>query len=78
MPTSFNVRPVGAAPAFTADDLMKKADEPEVKPSGWVEPLPLRPPPGVALADKIVDAQDKKDRLERIIAEMVAERRKLK
>jgi hypothetical protein len=34
--------------------------------SGWVEPRPLESPPGVALADKVVDAQDKIDAVERI------------
>jgi hypothetical protein len=36
--------------------------------TGWVEPAPIRPPPGVALADRLVDEQDRKDR-EALIAE---------
>jgi hypothetical protein len=71
MPTSFNVRPAAAAPAFTADDLMAKP-----KPSGWSEPTPLKSPPGVDLADRIVDAQDRRDRVDAVRAEVV--RRKLK
>jgi hypothetical protein len=58
-PASAKVTPQGAAPAFTGDDLVGKP-----KPSGWAEPRPLGPPPGVALADRIVDAQDQRDRVE--------------
>ena len=31
---------------------------------GWIEPRPLEPPPGVAIADRLVDAQDEIDRAE--------------
>jgi hypothetical protein len=31
---------------------------------GWVEPRPLEPPPGVAIADRLMDAQDEIDRAE--------------
>jgi hypothetical protein len=31
---------------------------------GWVEPVPLRPPPGVAQADRLMDAQDRRDQIE--------------
>jgi hypothetical protein len=31
---------------------------------GWVDPSPLRPPPGVAQADKLMDEQDRRDRAE--------------
>ena len=34
--------------------------------TGWVEPRPLEPPPGVALADRLDDAQDEIDRAELI------------
>ena len=37
---------------------------------GWVEPRPLEPPPGVALADRLVDAQDARDRAELIEREL--------
>jgi hypothetical protein len=30
--------------------------------TGWAEPTPLGPPPGVAQADRLMDAQDAKDR----------------
>jgi hypothetical protein len=58
LPPSANVRPAGAPVVITVN-------EPEVKPSGWSEPLPLRSPPGTELVDRIVDAQDRKDRAER-------------
>jgi hypothetical protein len=32
--------------------------------TGWVAPVPLSPPPGVAQADRLMDAQDRRDRLE--------------
>jgi len=32
--------------------------------SGWVAPTPLGPPPGVAQADRLMDAQDRRDRIE--------------
>jgi len=31
---------------------------------GWVAPTPLSPPPGVAQADRLMDAQDRRDRIE--------------
>jgi hypothetical protein len=41
--------------------------------SGWQEPNPLRPPAGVELCDRIMDAQDRQDRadLERRLARSV-------
>jgi hypothetical protein len=33
--------------------------------SGWSEPVPLTNPPGVALADKLMDQQDRIDRVKR-------------
>ena len=36
--------------------------------TGWAQPAPLAPPPGVALCDAMMDAQDAKDRAERIDA----------
>jgi hypothetical protein len=35
-----------------------------VRGTGWVDAPPLRPPPGVAQADKIVDEFDRRDRAE--------------
>jgi hypothetical protein len=34
--------------------------------SGWREAAPLTPPPGIAQADKLMDAQDARDRQELI------------
>jgi hypothetical protein len=36
------------------------------KGSGWRNPTPLEPPPGVAICDQLMDVQDKIDRAERI------------
>jgi hypothetical protein len=43
-----------------------KRSQPEgpSKGSGWAEPQPLRPPEGIALVDKLCDAQDALDRRE--------------
>jgi hypothetical protein len=38
------------------------------KGTGWADPTPLRPPPGVDLCDRMLDAQDAKDRAELIDA----------
>ena len=38
--------------------------------SGWVEPRPLESPPGVAIADRLMDHQDKIDRAELIEREL--------
>ena len=37
-----------------------------VSGSGWAREIPLGPPPGVAQADRLMDAQDAKDKAERI------------
>jgi hypothetical protein len=37
--------------------------------TGWREATPLRPPPGVAAADRLMDAQDARDRAELIMQE---------
>jgi hypothetical protein len=46
-----------------------KAEHAEPRPSvginGWVDPLPLRPPAGVAICDRMLDGQDARDRRER-------------
>jgi hypothetical protein len=34
--------------------------------TGWQAPIPLSPPPGVAQADRLMDAQDARDRAELI------------
>jgi hypothetical protein len=57
-PASAKVTPAGAAPAFTGDDLVGKP-----KPSGWVDPLPLGPPPGTNLVDRVAKAFEEQDRV---------------
>ena len=52
-----------------AFQLQQRSQSPPAEPqrprgSGWVEPRPLESPPGVALADKLVDAQDRIDKTE--------------
>jgi hypothetical protein len=42
---------------------------PTVRGSGWRDPAPLGPPPGIAQADRLMDAQDAKDRAELIAQE---------
>jgi hypothetical protein len=37
--------------------------------TGWRESSPLSNPPGTALADKLMDAQNRRDRAERIAQE---------
>ena len=39
---------------------------------GWVQPRPIEPPPGVALADRLVDAQDEIDKAELAVKLMKA------
>jgi hypothetical protein len=41
--------------------------------TGWAREIPLSPPPGVAQADKLMDAQDAKDRAELIKQEAQTE-----
>jgi hypothetical protein len=44
--------------------------------SGWRDPGPLSPPPGIAIADRLMDAADARDRAELIAAQ--ARRRLMK
>src|SRR5262249_62175413 len=41
--------------------------------SGWAKPIPLEPPPGIALCDRLMDAQDAQDRIE--LARKIAQAR---
>jgi hypothetical protein len=54
LPPSANVRVVGAAPTVT----------PGEPSTGLVEPASLKSPPGTELVDRLVDAQDRRDRVE--------------
>ena len=38
--------------------------QPQRRGSGWRDEIPLSSPPGIALADQLMDAQDKIDRVE--------------
>ena len=40
-------------------------ETPKVRGSGWTEAVPLRSPPGIEVCDRLVDAQDAMDRVER-------------
>jgi hypothetical protein len=40
--------------------------------SGWAKPIPVEPPPGVALADRLVDHQDRIDKAELAVKLMKA------
>jgi hypothetical protein len=44
------------------------APPPVARTSGWSEPAPLGPPPGINYIDQMMDHQDAKDRAERIDA----------
>jgi hypothetical protein len=37
--------------------------------NGWINPRPIGPPPGVAQADRLMDAADRRDREELVMAE---------
>ena len=55
---------IGATPS----NLQKSATrdgEPEERGTGWSKEVPIRPPDGVDLIDRLVDAQDAIDRRER-------------
>jgi len=41
--------------------------------SGWAKPIPVEPPPGIELCDRLVDAQDAQDRTE--LARKIAQAR---
>ena len=51
----------GASGAVTGVHLGGNAP---VNTGGWGAATPLGPPPGVAQADRLMDAQDRKDRVE--------------
>jgi hypothetical protein len=44
--------------------------QPTYGPKGWVDPVPLSSPPGVVLCDRMMDAQDRRDRADLIDAEI--------
>jgi hypothetical protein len=78
MPANAIAAMVAAVPSSLMSDLRADAlkpnpvthGRPQSEPSrergtGWVNPQPIQSPPGVALADRLMDEQDKLDRAER-------------
>jgi hypothetical protein len=61
-----NRAPTQLAPLASPPVGPRVADEDR---SGWREPAPLSNPPGVAIADRLMDAQDARDRAELIAQE---------
>ena len=61
------VKILGAGAVTTGDDgAAHRSYQPtEDDRSGWREPDPLRPPPGINLIDEMVAAQDERDLIER-------------
>jgi hypothetical protein len=43
----------------------EQSEEPPRSQNGWVDPPKIRPPEGVALVDKLVDQQDRRDAIAR-------------
>ena len=58
--------PTGPSMAGTTGAVsgVHRHDGAPVNTSGWREPTPLGPPPGVAQVDRLMDAQDRRDRIE--------------
>jgi hypothetical protein len=54
------------APPVSKPPPPQPAQEP-VRGTGWVDSVPLGPPPGVKILDQIMDHMDAKDRAERIV-----------
>ena len=48
--------------------------EPPRGGTGWIDPAPLGPPPRVAIMDRMMDAQDARDRAELIVNAAMARR----
>jgi hypothetical protein len=51
-----------AAPSSLASKPDAPPVEPRPKGSGWQDAAPLAPPPGIALLDRMMDAQDQRDK----------------
>jgi hypothetical protein len=62
------IRRDGRAPQNLAPLAAEGRSSPRL-PQGMREPTPLSNPPGIALADRIMDAADRAEREERILAE---------
>jgi hypothetical protein len=59
------------ADALKPNPVTGSAPQPQSQPvrrgSGWAKPIPVEPPPGVAILDKIMDEQDRLDRAELVL-----------
>jgi hypothetical protein len=42
-----------------------RAEQDVERGTGWTKPAPLKPPPGVSILDRVMDAQDALDRADR-------------
>ena len=60
----------GAPPRPPSAVKVKRLEPESYGPKGWIDNVPLGPPAGVALCDRLMDAQDARDRAERIEALM--------
>jgi len=40
----------------------QRTEEPKPKGSGFIDPVPIKPPPGIKLLDEMMDVQDELDR----------------
>ena len=56
--------PTGPSSAGASGQVTKVSRDPGLPGSGWSAPTPLSNPPGVAQADRLMDAQDRRDRIE--------------
>jgi hypothetical protein len=61
--------PVQASSSTVTSTPAAQQSQPQRK-GGWIEPRPLESPPGVELADRLMDHQDAKDRAELIEREL--------
>jgi hypothetical protein len=48
---------------------VKRLEPESYGPKGWIDNVPLGPPPGVALCDRMMDAADVRDKLARMLEE---------
>ena len=57
------VTEASSSPISTSSSAAQSQPQPQ-RGTGWVEPRPLESPPGVALADRLMDRQDEIDKAE--------------
>jgi hypothetical protein len=63
---SDNRHSVGGPSSIAASNKTTFEDrEPQERGTGWAKETPIRPPEGIEWVDRLVDAQDEKDRRER-------------